>query len=186
MLVEEHMRARRQLSPPHACRLREMGVSSEIIFDWALGVDRICPNGRTYQPGDGSGALIVPVFEWQSLRPNLDHRGQLLPEDEWPEPEIILVDLVAFKLAQPDRWWLRRGEPALVLGFLEDGARLFKTPLAWLQGGCEGVCIVNRDRLRASFAGLSSVVCEDVAHGEAIDQWLAEPEPRQPEVRVVQ
>ena len=65
-----------------------------------------------------------------------------------PDPSIPLVDLLAFRLNAPERWWLRIGAAQLVLGkdqFLDAMASssnitLHDTPLQWLRAECEGAC----------------------------------------------
>jgi len=81
-----------------------------------------------YEPrDDGPAAVICPVGTWDSLNWRLD-------------------DLVAFYLAQPSRWWLRR-DVATVLGdphaFSIEPRRLAANPLGWLQGGGRGLCLLD-------------------------------------------
>ena len=65
--------------------------------------------------------------------------------------EAPLADLLAFRLDDPGRWWLRRGTPDLVLGkdqladALATGApiHLHETPLDWLRAECRGACLLD-------------------------------------------
>lgn len=104
----------------------------------------------------GAGDIAV-------ARVSLAHRGAFF---EVPGPDArlllavrdasgVLVDVVAFRTSDPDDWALRVGLGA-VLGAvaLEDverrvcvdgyaRMRVFGTPLAWLQGGGAGVCVLD-------------------------------------------
>jgi hypothetical protein len=123
------------LNPIMFARAKQLGILTPGLADLGrlhhqLGVARIAATkGGTYSPDpDGELALIVPAYEGD-----------------------VLVDLVAFKSSEPERWWLRTGNGwALGLEYVLDPylwhgetAELHKTPLAWLQGGCTGLCVVD-------------------------------------------
>jgi hypothetical protein len=62
----------------------------------------------------------------------------------------LLVDLLAFSPAEPDRWALRRGD-ANVLGAVElqhreaAPVRVHRTPFDWLRHGATGVVLLTRE-----------------------------------------
>ena len=143
--------ANRRLTEASHDRLADAGIPKSALYHPSglrglFGVTLIETSGRFFQPcSDGKGALIVPVFEYQSEAP---------------------VDLLAFRLDDPGRFWLRTGD-AVVLGReTVERAALFNetvivhpTPLDWLRADCFGVCILDwRANLRLLFDGCKSVV----------------------------
>lgn len=184
-------RAAHQFDPDHCARLMKLGVAPSTLLRCPLGFERIETEGALYTPNDdGMGAVILPVFEWEAGGPYLDEEGRLLPTP--PEPELVLVDLAASRPSDPCRWWLRRNEPATMLGRenLEDAARaenpiqLFRKPLSWLQDGGRGVVLLNSDHLQHVFQGLSEVICEDLEQGRWFSNWMKQPTPPIPEISV--
>lgn len=140
--------------------LKEAGVSpSAWIAAGSLTTPRVQPVGRLYLPdpfGHSTFALRVvdgrpPSWKYLELDP--------------------LADLLAFRLDEPERWWLRRGRVGLVLG-LDQLAEAFETrssinihatPLDWLRASCVGVCPLDlaedfqdAARFRARMAGLAA------------------------------
>lgn len=83
-----------------------------------------------WEPGGGTAHLVLAVR---------DREGEI-------------EDMLVFRAADPDRWAQRRGA-AWLLGADQfhrvrwlDGAgplRIFGTPLAWLQAGCCGICVLD-------------------------------------------
>ena len=76
-------------------------------------------------------------------------RAAIVPEGvpEWPAWDEI-HDLLAFMPDNPSRWWRRRGDVDLLGARNMTSWRLsplvvHETPLSWLQGGADGVCVVN-------------------------------------------
>lgn len=93
-----------------------------------------------------------------------------------------IIDLVAFRSDAPDRWWLRR-DMVDVLGsdgidkasFARRPLILHPTPLAWLQAGAQGACVVHWSLdPRSVFAGITDVVCATAALRRRLEQRLAE------------
>src|SRR5262249_25288794 len=96
-----------------------------------LGLQAIEPDGGLYRPADrGRPAVIAPVFDGPT--PSFTE-----PSGYGEMPQII--DLVAFRLSEPWRWWRRTGL-ALYLGehlimrsnTWQTPVRVVATPLAWL------------------------------------------------------
>ena len=126
------------LTSRHIKVLAEAGVTSAAwIRAGHLATPRISTAGRLFMPDSfGTPAYVLGVYD-----------GEPVSELN-PDPTVPLVDLLAFKLEEPDRWWLRIGAAGLVLGkdkFLEamvtgSNITLHATPLQWIQAECEGAC----------------------------------------------
>jgi hypothetical protein len=95
------------------------------------------------------------------------------PENSDPIETIssgAVVDLVAFNPAVPG--WATRCDNAVWLGaigsqYLEpDPVPIRRSPAAWLKAGCEGICILTRDRAAAYhvLAGCHGLIAEDRQH----------------------
>lgn len=121
------------VGPAHLNRLRALGVSWPTIGELGrhhhgLGIVRAKEaEDELYILGDGEQHLVLPVYE----------DGELL-------------DLVAFRSGDPERWLLRSGY-GWALG-LEHGlgrhtwggpVPLSVSPLEWLQRGAEGLCVLD-------------------------------------------
>jgi hypothetical protein len=113
---------------------QELGIPKRVLFGprYHLGVGRIV----THSSGlfefhvDGDPAIIVAEGE-----------------PEWPG-WLELYDLIAFKLDDPSRWWLRRGAVDLLGSYNMTPWKLgtttiHETPLSWLQAGATGICIFD-------------------------------------------
>jgi hypothetical protein len=100
-----------------------------------FGMASIETHGTFYEPiGSGAppalGAVIVPCGTW-----------------DWPEWQ--LVDLVAFKLDNPARWWRRLGIADVLgnaCGFTVEPKTLVATPLDWLRIAGAGICLLDWSR----------------------------------------
>ena len=126
------------LTGRHIRQLADVGISSAAwITAGHLCTPRITITGRFFMPDPfGQPAFVLPVWDGEPV-------GELNPD-----PSIPLVDLCAFHLEEPERWWLRVGAPDLVLGkdqfvtAMVTGSivHLHATPLQWLRAGCVGAC----------------------------------------------
>ena len=133
--------AYRNRSQEHRQHLADVGITFQAMLRAGdLGVERIATTGRLYMPApDGFPALIMAI--WSPAPPSI----YCAIED----PEIL--DLIAFRTDDPGRWWHCIGEPDLILGedryldATQTGAplKVFDSPIAWLQGNCEGACILD-------------------------------------------
>ena len=122
----------------HLDRLQHAGVSAAArICAGGLTAPNVVTAGRLFVPSEtGDPVFAIPIYDG---RP---------PSFENPDPTAPLVDLCAFRLDEPERWWLRIDEPHLVLGkdkffnAILSGSKiiLHATPLQWLQAECEGAC----------------------------------------------
>jgi hypothetical protein len=117
-----------------------------------LGIDRMIANrcggltwagivtadrGFDFDP-TGTPAIIQPV--WRGPAPSL----------ECAVEHPILADLIAWRPAEPFRWWYRWGcdTPALGDEYVEDAHALgplycHRTPLDWLCSGCRGCVLLD-------------------------------------------
>ena len=149
------------LTGRHIRQLADVGISSAAwITAGHLCTPRITITGRFFMPDPfGQPAFVLPVWDGEPV-------GELNPD-----PSIPLVDLCAFRIEEPERWWRRIGAPHLVLGKDQfvgamQNARIgaiCPSPLAWLQAGCEGFCPLDLAenfhgavRLRARLAKLEA------------------------------
>jgi hypothetical protein len=149
-----------------------------IDFGW-VGVLPCLTEGERFQHyGEGKPLVIVPVK---------------MAEEQWsaehPRPDEVLrygeiVDLVAFRLSEPSKWYLRTGA-AEWLGcitpqsFMPDPVNVWRSPLSWLQNGSTGIVPLARDHHSrwSVLAGLGSIIAEDVRHGDDLRRVLERPFP---------
>ena len=167
----------------HGDALRTIyGVPMRTILD-RVGVSRIRPEGTHYEPdADGIEAVMIACH---AAPPRL-------PDGRWRAPNEV-VDLVAFRPADPSRWWSRRrlvaalGEETLS-ELSEEPVRVWRNPLHWLKAGAVGVCPVSTDTgaVRDVLLRLSGIVAEDVSHGREITQILTRHWNRLPPVFVAE
>lgn len=143
-LEAEMSAATRRVRKQHVDRMVAHGVSvaaMQQLFpqQYVFGLDRVrtTPDGL-YEPEDGGGwAAVVPVVQWPEINP-------------YGLPALLMgeiVDLVAFHLDSPMRWWWRVGH-AWLLGedLLDDrgeSVAVVATPLDWLACGGDAVCILD-------------------------------------------
>lgn len=118
---------------------------------------------------------------------HFDFLDEAQGSDVAPAPAIVIVcyehgtpvDLLAIRLAPfAAASWLGR---VAILG--EDDiagqarVRVFRTPIDWLRGGCDGIVILNADVARDRLAG-KEIVAQDVEHGRWLKNALSFPQPR--------
>ncbi len=124
------------------------------------GTARIQPDGELYQlDDDGLEAVILPVLDGGET-----------------------IDLLAFNLANPARWWLRLDQAAYIGGdalgdaVMDEPVRVFRTPLAWLQAGAppDGLVVLDDEIARRELA-YHNVVPEDLHHGRELRRRLSVP-----------
>lgn len=166
-LAAELETAGRAVSIRHFHALEGLGVPRGPLCDaWrygvGFGVQRVedAGDGLYYLSGDGESHLILPVYENEEL-----------------------VDLCAFRSAEPGGWLLRTGL-GWALGVacgLEphswgDPVPLAVTPLDWLRhGGC-GLCVLDWSAPEIRYlVGVPHLVCETAAHADRLRAALARP-----------
>ena len=104
-----------------------------------LAWSRIATAGRAFDfDHSGTPAVIQPV--WRGPAPSI-YQGVEHP---------VLADLIAWRPAEPARWWYRWGcdTPALGDEYVEDAHALgplycHRTPLDWLRSGCRGTVLLE-------------------------------------------
>ena len=171
------------------------------------GTARVWPgHNGTYLPGclgDGRDFNAIILGVWSGAHSKLDDFYET-----WPS----LIDLLAFDPKDPSRWYLRNGGERYGVMWLGEWAldtaqglmlsdadkpgplRLFRTPLSWLKGGCRGACLLSpalEDKtliLREALRGTAQVICDDMAHAEAVDKALKRtwPLPKKPKVMIAE
>jgi hypothetical protein len=150
----------------HFRALERLGVSRNTLCDlWArnygFGVMAASDAGDgTYYPGDGQPHLLLPVYE----------DGEL-------------VDLCAFRSANPSAWLLRSGmgwalglEHGLEPHTWGDPVRLSLSPLEWLQNDAAGLCVLDWDAPEVRYlVGVPHLVCSDAGHASTLRRTLSTP-----------
>ena len=121
--------------------LARLGIDRHIAnraggLAWA----RITTAGRAFDFAHGGiPSVIQPV--WRGPAPSI----------ECGVEHPILADLIAWRPAEPGRWWYRWGcdTPALGDEYVDDAHRhhhplvCHLTPLDWLRGGCRGTVLLD-------------------------------------------
>lgn len=133
----EFSNACRAVRQRHLDHVKSLGISATTITEHALrframGFGVTCGTigeDGLYIPGDGPSMIVLPIVE-----------------------EGGLVDLVAWRTAQPGRWGLRTGlrwalgaDNLCAFGQWSDCIALHDNPLGWLRAGCDGGCVVDWD-----------------------------------------
>jgi hypothetical protein len=116
-------------------------LPGDLCLYLSVGLQRIEPDGNLYQPADhGPLALVLPVYSGPT------------PSFMTPAEDSELVDIVAFQISRPKRWWRRTGladylGEHLIRSSVTWGRSLkvFETPFAWLKAYCQGVCPLSQD-----------------------------------------
>jgi hypothetical protein len=144
----------------HLDHIRALGVAPATVAELgrdfpSFGVATIEMRRDTYAPGPGPAAFVHPVVA-----------------------DGAIVDLLAWRSLQPERWWLRLGV-AWALGIdnltrhdLAEPLRIADTPLNWLRGGARGICIVDYDS--PEIRSLQSVDAIEVDNGKFGELLLRE------------
>ena len=140
-LAAEFDLAYRNRTQEHRKHLADAGITIKAILRAGdLGVQRISAVGRLYMPSsEGFPAVILAI--WSPAPPSI----YTIVENP------VIPDIIAFRTDAPDKWWHRIGEQGLVLGedqyltSIETGAplKVHDTPLAWLQGNCDGAVFLD-------------------------------------------
>ena len=146
------------MSQRHVDRLLELGVPPAAVD--MCGTARIQPDGELYQPDDdGLEVVILPVFD-----------------------DSQTIDLLAFNLTTPARWWTRTGAhwalgaDALDRVWHDEPLVVCRSPLCWLRAGCppHGLCVLDWTVARRELAD-HHVAAEDLHHGRELRRRLSVP-----------
>jgi len=177
-LLAEMGSAARDVRQVHLDRLRGLGVPISWLADafWhepypeiGLGPAPLPPfgvsccesvGGGLYQPGEGPLHVLLPVVE-----------------------DGALVDLCAFRSADPGNWLLRVGNGwalGMDLGLsphLWGPVHVFSDPLDWLRGCGEGVAVLDWDspEIRRQLDAVPEVVCSTPAVASVLTRALTRP-----------
>jgi hypothetical protein len=144
-----------------------------------IGVQRIQTNGRFWEPSSaGIDAVII-----MTNRHTGDH----------------IEDLLAFRPAEPDKWWLRTGDGTW-LGYWELGTRLvgcpsylepptftqhhertddplhvYQNPLDWLRNYCDGTVPLCREAYGDLIHVQAELIADSDRHIAMIRNWAQRP-----------
>lgn len=150
----------------HLRALERMGVIRSTLAgfnrDYQFGVGCVVessPGLFSFDP-DAAPHLLLPVW---------DH-GEL-------------IDLVAFRSGNPTGWLLRTGlgwalgvESGLERHTWGDVVPLAVSPLEWLQGGCQGLCILDWAAPEVHYlVGVRHLVCSNEHQAAMLRRALAKP-----------
>jgi len=131
-LEAEMFAAGRRVRQKHIDRMISLGVPGASIavvgsLQVAFGIGSASSDpAYFYQPGEGPAHVIMPVMS-----------------------DGKMIDLIAWRSCNPARWFWRTGTGwALGTDYLgprwgDEAVRLFATPLEWLAGAGEGICILD-------------------------------------------
>ena len=122
------------------------------------GLARIVRMGNFFEfHSSGEYAVIVPVIAGDDV-----------------------VDLLAFDPSKPEEWWYRIGGERLLDGdalgdqLLGKPLQIYRTPLNWLKGRCDGVVIFDTNRAFIDLATApNGVVGEDDEHTEELRRTMS-------------
>jgi hypothetical protein len=175
-LIGEMVAAQCRLSRAHRDRLVALGIPADVLDLWGwVGAERISVNGAIYEPNEGGDWAFIMAVHADAVGPE-----SLTPEEMLHVGDI--VDLVAWCPEKPEWWALRRGSMTW-LGAIgpqlidPDPVPIWRTPLAWLQAGGEGLCLLSQalhDRQRV-LLGIRHILAEDVEHGRELRDTLLRP-----------
>ena len=156
------------MSTVHLKRLVQLGVSWGTIGELGrvnLGLGVVNAFEHPSEPGlycvgGDVPHLLLPVF------------------DNWE-----LIDLVAFRSSEPERWLLRTGlgwslglERGLERHTWGDPVRLAVSPLEWLQGGAEGLALLDWSAPEVHYlTGVPHLVCSNSTQAGMLRKALTRP-----------
>ncbi len=174
-LVREHWAAVRRLwieDVSEGLRHIRSGLPEDFLLGCGMpGLAPIKPtdDGLFQFAEDGLIAVIIPAYD--TVPGLVGARAERHVEE--------LRDLVAIDVADPDRFWRRRGE-VLVLGnaFLEIAAEtrapvpVFSNPMSWLRAGGAGIVVLDWTYARDLLLD-HELVAEDLELGDHLEAALA-------------
>lgn len=153
-----------------------LDVTREAIrYAGGLGLLRIATTGRYFEPAAPGGDLAVIVPDYR-----IDEDGD----------GAELVDLVAFRVGNQSRTWVRTGYARALGAWNADAIldatpnwrlpndppppvlRLYRTPLSWLRALCDGACILNPAWAEYLLGGIGRVQPEGDRHAHDFHRVL--------------
>lgn len=102
----------------------------------------------------------------------------------YAEDDETTVDLCAWPVDNPDTFATLLGAEALGMAAVSNVAtwamggvlRVHRTPLRWLQAGCQGCCILDHRYVSVWLGGVPGAIqAEDMEHAWQLDAWLNPP-----------
>jgi hypothetical protein len=183
-LSDEFYHAVDQVKPADQERLEQAGVSRQFLYRGAVRVGTVEAMTHTdgyYEPFSlGRRLYVVPAIPLCSI---------FDPEFDGNAPPI--GDLIAFDLAEPNRFWVRTGAASFINPYAFAHASLYRvplpvwsSPLAWLRAGGDGVVILDDTaHLPLWFGGLVAIQADSVELGRKIKARMAQ-QSKLPEIMV--
>ena len=172
-LADEFFAFARLPTPAERARLISLGVPEQGVWHGppgTIGIANIAAEGPKFSFAE-SGPRVVVHPIWSAA--------------------YEVIDLVAWAVDRPGRWWLRTGE-AVMLG--EDALRaayvcevplpVHRDPLRWWRANNWGVVILDPAVARFDLLHLAGIVAEDIAHGRELDRLMRGPKPPRPRIFV--
>ena len=106
-----------------------------------------------------------------------DYLELVAKREDFENPNEPIVDIVAFKMSDPTRFWLRLGQ-GVILGLHSSRLATLKQepilvhphPLAWLRDDCQGCSILNWNADLISRLDGFGVLVQDVATGKRLER----------------
>ena len=102
----------------------------------------------------------------------------------YAEDDETTVDLCAWQVDKPDTFATMLGADALGMAQVTNVAtwalggvlNVHRTPLRWLQAGCQGCCVLDHRYVPVWLGGVPGAIqAEDVEHARQLDAWLNPP-----------
>jgi hypothetical protein len=175
-LSGELFTAQCDVTDEHRRKFLRAGIPAMMIHRGFVGVTRALTEKNCYQPiADGRELVMVPARVASPISPETSNPALAIGYGD-------VVDIVAFSLEAPSRWWLRTGS-AQWLGacspqyLTPDPVFIRKTPLAWLQASGDGL-VVLRDEPRETqwlLLPLRRIAVADHVFGRKLKRFLELP-----------
>lgn len=165
-LEAEYASAVQQVRQPHLDRLRELGVQPGTVARINLAYPSFgvmageIEAGGVFVPGGGAMHIVQPVVEHEQL-----------------------IDLVAWRSNNPQRWglragvgWLLNADTALASRWDGELLQLHASPLSWLQANATGAVILDWDaREVTGLRSFERVCCANPVLGATLRRALCKP-----------
>jgi hypothetical protein len=172
-------------------RDRRLGHYALAASHQAASLERLSEIRLSIMPlGAARGTTPKVGAFWQPGEPKVDRWLATLPLFELVDGALIAIDMLAWYLAEPTRWWSRTGAIEILgetrlADALRDfkPVRLYRTPQSWNRAGgpgAPGACILNWDgnigmECRA-FA--RALVGDNLAHARELQRLVDKRRPR--------
>ncbi|MFZ5675869.1 MAG: hypothetical protein ACOZAM_23175 [Pseudomonadota bacterium] len=102
----------------------------------------------------------------------------------YAEDDETAIDVCAWPIGNPDTFATMLGADALGIARVVNPATwalggvlsVHRTPLRWLQAGCQGCCVLDHRYVSVWLGGVPGAIqAEDIEHARQLDAWLNPP-----------